>query len=275
MSAGHALVALDLDRTLIYSAAGGGGLPGARLVETYDGAPASWMTENAWHRLAELMDRAEVVTVTTRSTEQYQRIRLPRTPAYALCSNGGTLLVEGVPDRGWRDRSLAIAAGAAPLSEVRCGLDEVADASWVRLVRDVEGLFCYLVAQSREAIPPDWLAGLAESAGPLGWTTSLQGRKVYLVPQGVDKASGVRRLRERLGDLVTTTLAAGDSLLDAGMLVAADRAIRPAHGELHDTGWSSDGVDVTVGAGIAAGEEIVLWALEQLAVTAVSVPARS
>ncbi|HWU22032.1 MAG TPA: HAD hydrolase family protein [Nocardioides sp.] len=273
--AGHPLVALDLDRTLIYSRAAGGGLPGARLVETYDGAPASWMTDNAWHRLAELMDRAEVVTVTTRSTEQYQRVRLPRIPAYALCSNGGTLLVEGVPDRGWRARSLEIAAGSAPLSEVRRCLDEVADAPWVRLVREVEGLFCYLVAQSREAIPVEWLAGLAESADRAGWTTSLQGRKVYLVPQGVDKASGVQRLRERLGDLVTTTLAAGDSLLDAGMLLAADRAIRPAHGELHDTGWSAGGIDVTVGAGIAAGEEIVLWALERLGATAVSVPAPS
>jgi hypothetical protein len=52
-------------------------------------------------------------------------------------------------------------------------------------------------------------------------------------------------------------LAAGDSLLDADMLRAADEAFRPAHGELHDTGWMAPHVTVTDADGVLAGEELV------------------
>ena len=58
-----------------------------------------------------------------------------------------------------------------------------------------------------------------------------------------------------------TVLAAGDSLLDGEMLESATRAIRPAHGELHDVGWTTPGLTVTPSAGAAAGEEIAAWLL--------------
>ncbi|MBC8092872.1 MAG: HAD family hydrolase, partial [Pseudonocardia sp.] len=50
---------------------------------------------------------------------------------------------------------------------------------------------------------------------------------------------------------------AGDSLLDADLLDAADHAVRPAHGELHDTGWTRDGLTVTAASGVAAGAELL------------------
>ena len=59
-------------------------------------------------------------------------------------------------------------------------------------------------------------------------------------------------------------LAAGDSLLDVDLLLAADRAIHPRHGELHEQGWSAPTVISTGSAGIAAGEEIVRWFAAQL-----------
>ncbi len=88
---------------------------------------------------------------------------------------------------------------------------------------------------------------------------SLQGRKVYAVPAGLSKAAAVQRLADRLGSRVL--LAAGDSLLDRGLLelvlAAGGAAVRPAHGELHDLGWT--GCHVTVAAGAHAGEELLGW----------------
>ena len=256
------LVAVDLDRTLIYSpaAVGESEVSALRVVEMYDGAPLSRMTDRAWGLLTELMDLTELVPVTTRSREQYQRVELPRVPAYALCTNGGTLLVDGVPDLSWRAESFDIAARSAPLAEASALLEAVADEGWVKFVRSVEDLFCYLVAVERSALPAAWVAGLVESAEALGWRVSVQGRKVYLVPDGISKESGVIRLRQRLGS-DGPVLAAGDSLLDAGMLAAADHAIRPAHGELHDAGWESAGVTVTGRAGVLAGEDVLDWLL--------------
>jgi hypothetical protein len=52
------------------------------------------------------------------------------------------------------------------------------------------------------------------------------------------------------------TVAAGDSLLDADMLAAADEAVRPPHGELHDVGWRSARLTVTGRVGVLGGQEI-------------------
>lgn len=272
------LVALDLDRTIIFSdgSAGPDAPADARVVEMYDGAPLSRMTQRAWALLGDLMRRDVVVPVTTRSVAQYQRVGLPAVPRHAITTNGGTLLVDGVPDPEWRDESFALAAASAPLAELHAVLAAVADEPWVKLVRDVEDLFCYLVAHSREVIPEAWVAELETVAAQTGWTVSVQGRKVYVVPAGLGKGSAVERLRRRLPDAASTVvLASGDSLLDAGMLEVAHHALRPAHGELHDSGWAARDVGVTSSAGILAGEEILAWALQLIGAEELTGPVSS
>jgi hypothetical protein len=263
------VAAVDLDRTLIYSASAAGDpatLPSLRVVEHYEGAPLSRVTDTAWELLGRLMARARVVPVTTRTEAQYRRVGLPATPAFALCANGGALLVDGVRDPEWDDWARDVVTRAAPLPDVLRLLEAVAGEAWVRTVRAAEGLFVYLVAQSRDAVPPGWLADLTTAATDAGWTLSLQGRKVYLVPAGLTKAGALVRLRDLLAatGAPVRLLCAGDSLLDAPMLVAADAAIRPAHGELHEQGWSADGVAVTAASGVLAGEEILRWLLAEV-----------
>ncbi|WP_448638871.1 hypothetical protein [Geodermatophilus sp. URMC 63] len=257
------LAAVDLDRTLIYSAAAAGGTGGLRVVEHLDGAPLSYATPASWPLLAELAGRALLVPVTTRTAAQYGRVRLPVVPRYALCGNGGVLLADGVRDPAWDAWAAGVAADAAPLPELLALLAAAAGEPWVRTVRAAEGLFCYLVAHDRDAIPARWLADTAAAAGAAGATLSVQGRKVYVVPAGLSKAAGLLRLRRLLtGDgAAPRLLCAGDSLLDAPMLLAADSAVRPAHGELHEQGWTGARVAVTTATGAAAGEEIVRWLL--------------
>jgi hypothetical protein len=262
-----AVAAVDLDRTLIYSASSAGepsGLPSLRVVEHYEGAPLSRVTEAAWELLGTLMVRALVVPVTTRTEAQYRRVAFPAVPGSALCANGGVLLVDGVRDPGWDAWARDVVARSAPLPEVLRLLTAVDGEPWVKTVRAAEDLFVYLVARSRAAVPPRWLAGLTTAAADAGWTVSLQGRKVYLVPAGLTKAGALLRLREQLAERAggpVRLLCAGDSLLDAPMLAAADAAIRPAHGELHEQGWTAEGVAVTRADGIRAGEEILRWLL--------------
>ena len=71
-------------------------------------------------------------------------------------------------------------------------------------------------------------AGLDELAAwclERGWTTSLQGRKLYCVPAPISKEAAVAEVRRRSG--AGLLVAAGDSRLDAGILELADIAIRP------------------------------------------------
>ncbi|MFD3562248.1 HAD family hydrolase [Streptomyces sp. NPDC058686] len=264
-----ALVASDLDRTLIYSAAALGlTMPDAQAprllcVEVYEGKPLSYVTEDAAALLGELGRSALFVPTTTRTREQYGRIHLPGpAPQFAICANGGHLLVDGVSDPDWRaavDERLA--AQCAPLDEVRAHLVRTADPAWLLKERVAEDLFAYLVVE-RSLLPEGWVKELAVWAESRGWTVSLQGRKIYAVPKPLTKSAAMREVARRSG--ADVTLAAGDSLLDADLLLAADHAWRPGHGELADAGWTAPHVTALEDRGVAAGETILRELIERI-----------
>src|SRR5664279_5178185 len=88
-------------------------------VEMHEGKPASYMTADAADLLTSLTASATVVPVTTRIDEQYRRVRLPGPPPqYAITTNGGVLMVDGEPDRGWARRVQRTLSGGFPLSGV-------------------------------------------------------------------------------------------------------------------------------------------------------------
>ncbi|MGW5675771.1 HAD family hydrolase [Streptomyces sp. NPDC003860] len=256
------LVASDLDRTLIYSAGAlqldvpDADAPRLLCVEVYQGQPLSYVTETAAGLLVRLAAETAFVPTTTRTREQYGRIHLPGPPpAYAICANGGHILVDGVSDPDWRRRVAArLTDECASLDEVRGHLRAVADPAWLLKERVAEDLFAYLVVD-RAQLPAEWIEELSAWAELRGWSVSLQGRKVYAVPRPLTKSAAVREVAHRTG--ADEVLAAGDSLLDADLLLAADRGWRPGHGELADTGWVGPRVTVVPERGVAAGEEIL------------------
>lgn len=263
---GRPLVAVDLDRTLIYSAAALGlpaaGTPPRLLVaEIYEGRPISFLTARGADLLDRLRAAAEFVPCTTRTVAQYNRVQLVETaPAYAITSNGGRILLDGVPCPDWTHAvTAAMSAVSAPLAEVVEHLGKVADPLWTRSNRVAEDLFCYLVVDRAE-LPPAFVPDLDGWCAALGWAVSLQGRKLYLVPQALTKAAAAVEIARRIG--AGALYAAGDALLDAPLLEAADFGVRPAHGELHDLGWIRPHVAVTEQVGVLAGEEILARLLE-------------
>ena len=254
-----ALVAVDLDQTVVYSRRSAGDAGPSVVVEHLDGEPLSSMTVGAVAAYRALAQQHTVVPVTTRTVAQFRRISLPVVPRHAVCANGGVLLTDGTPDPDWAAWVGGVVAASAPLGEVEALLRAVQAAPWVRLVRTAEDLFVYLVAHSREQVPAGWLADLTAALADVGWAVSVQGRKVYAVPAGLSKAAAAQRLTALLG--ATVVLAAGDSLLDRPLLQLAldsgGAAVRPAHGELHELGWQ--GPHVTAASGARAGEELLRW----------------
>jgi hypothetical protein len=253
---------LDLDRTTIYSAAAldlqGPDHEAPRLlcVEVYRGVPQSFLTEAAAATLRELQAVATVVPTTTRTPAQLARVQLPGPPArYAIASNGGHLLVDGVPDPDWDAAVRQRLAACAPLAEVHAHL-RARSGPFVLTLREASELFCYSVVD-RPALPGGWVDELTAWCATRGWTVSLQGRKVYAVPAGLTKSAAAAEVVARCGG--GPLLAAGDSLLDADLLDAADAAIRPAHGELAATGFTRPHLAVTAATGVAAGAELLGW----------------
>ncbi|MEU6080998.1 HAD family hydrolase [Streptomyces sp. NPDC047108] len=259
---GPVLVASDLDRTLIYSAAAlaldmpDAQAPRLLCVEVYERKPLSYMTETAAVLLDRLARETVFVPTTTRTRAQYGRISLPGPAApYAICANGGHILVDGVSDTDWHAQVLAsLEAGCAPLAEVREHLVRTADPAWLLKERVAEDLFAYLVVD-RALLPVTWVKDLAAWAEERGWTVSLQGRKIYAAPKPLTKSAAVAEIARRSG--AREVLTAGDSLLDADLLLAGDRGWRPGHGELAETGWTAPQVTAVDRRGVAAGEEIL------------------
>ena len=266
---GLPLVACDLDRTLIYSSRAfwletpDAQAPPIVVSEVYQGVPISYMTRAAEQLLLDLAAAATFVPVTTRTVAQYSRVQLPGpVPRFAITTNGGTILVDGEVDPAWsRTLQARLGAEAAPLAEVRSLLEDPAASGWIVRVHTAEDLFTYAIID-REAMPADWIAGLHLRCQSLGWTVSVQGRKLYCVPDAVNKSAAVAEVHRRLG--APTVLAAGDSLLDQRMLEEAHFAFRPAHGELHDAAFTRHNLAVTNTRGILAGEELLLSITRQV-----------
>ena len=256
----NTLVASDLDRTLIYSRkarALGTDAADAVCVEVHDGKDTSFLTATAARELTALAAAAEFVPVTTRIIEQYRRVRLPGLrPRFAVVANGGTLLVDGHVDASWTRQVEKALADAYPLHSVWEQVGHVCHPEFTVKLRHAADLFCYAVVHPHR-LPPGFVEDVAGWAAERGWATSLQGRKLYWVPAALTKSAAVAEVARRAD--CGRVVAAGDSLLDVDLLLAADRGIHPRHGELYEQGWSAPGVERTATSGILAGEEIVRW----------------
>jgi hydroxymethylpyrimidine pyrophosphatase-like HAD family hydrolase len=259
------MVACDLDRTLIYSAnsmnlqCSDSSAPALVVAEIYEGAPLSFMTRAAWTLIERLVDEAIFVPVTTRTMQQFRRVNIPgRDKGYAVTTNGAVLLHDGAPDQVWaRHIQQSVQANCAPLEEVNDYLLGPTKSPAVLRGRVAEDIFVYSIV-NRQEISTGYLEQLSGWCQERGWTTSLQGRKLYCVPAPVTKEAALAEIRRR--QPVDILFAAGDSRLDAGILQLADVAIRPAHGELDQAAFQLSHLAVTSASGIMAGEEILQFA---------------
>lgn len=206
----------DLDRTLIFSY--------KRLtddnicVEEKEGKKLSFMTPLSAKLLCEISEKVTFIPVTTRSIEQYERISFPSgMPRFAVCDNGGNLLVNGVPDPLWRkcaeEHILPAMAEMERIKSFWESLDEV-----YFEVRLVDGTFIF----TKSHTPLETLRLTAEKLCPEKVGLFDNGDKIYAVPQGINKGAALLWLRERFGEEI---IAAGDSLFDREMLQNADIAI--------------------------------------------------
>ncbi len=203
----------DLDGTLIFSAKHR--KDGDIVVEKKDGESITCISPKQ-SELFPLLSEA-VVPLTTRSIEQYKRIVIEGfSPKYALCSNGGILLVDGIPDEEWRRQSEKLYEQAADeIAHFRTLLENDKHRSFE--IRLVDGLFLFTKSENPQ-LTLDYLG-----EGELCDCFST-GQKVYVVPKSLGKGEAVKRFTERLafdGEIIC----AGDSLMDVSMLNMADTAI--------------------------------------------------
>ncbi|PZD97022.1 hydrolase [Paenibacillus sambharensis] len=254
------IFASDLDQTLIYSerSKGSVSLDDMLPVELYQGRHISYMTRTAVSRLRELGGLARFVPVTARTPEQYNRIFALREwmkPGYVIVSNGGNILLNGEIDQEWNNLiRQAVREGCTEHAEIHEMFGRIADDSWVHSSTLCDGLF-YSIVVERDKLPAEKVEAFRNQLAGHGWSYSLQGRKIYLVPEQVSKGAALVYVKEKLGE--SRVFAAGDSLLDESLLLAADIAFAPSHGELRRQYTEHDHITFTRQTGAEAAEEIL------------------
>ncbi|MFC5653151.1 hydrolase [Paenibacillus solisilvae] len=258
------IYASDLDQTLIYSTRSMGvpaDSPGLIAAEQAEGKTLSYISQEALSLLSRLQTDAIFVPVTTRTIKQYERIHLFQgaiRPAYAIMSNGGNIMVNGIVDELWnRGIRRKVQQGAASAQEARAIFDPIMNEEWVVGERFCDELFFAFVIQ-RDRMPLEAVLEKAEIARALGWEVSIQGRKIYLVPAAVNKREAIEHIRSMHPGL--PLIASGDSILDRCLLDAADYAIAPRHGELYNEQQrnpSCTAYRFTKHSGVFAADEIL------------------
>ncbi|WHY75786.1 hypothetical protein QNH20_16850 [Neobacillus sp. WH10] len=258
------IFASDLDRTLMYSsrAIEELGEPKDSMlkpVEKKDGRWVAYMTEAAYLTLKELSFQSLFVPVTTRTTEQFNRFVIFDQEIkikYAITSNGATILYRGVPLKEWsnhiHNRLHTESASQAEL--LACLHQEGFHLDGVK--KQAENLFFYYILNCLPA--PSEKDSIDVFAAKYGWRISLQGRKLYFIPQAISKGSALEYICNQEG--VKAIAGAGDSVLDWDFLQNCQYRFVPNHGELTKVIGKVSGTKnyiLTKKHGVTAGEEIL------------------
>ena len=258
------IFASDLDRTLIYS----------RklikeddkdiiLVERHEDREISFMRRNTLEMLKNLSQKVLFIPVTTRTVEQYKRICIMEEyikPSYAISSNGGNILVNGIVDELWREeinKKISKIVNHEIVKEKF--LSSFYDTSWIKKMIFRDNLFYSLHFEDKSLVNLEELERFTLWAEENQWKVSLQSRKLYIVPKAVNKWDAVLYIKNK--ENKTRVISAGDSYLDYPILINADYSICPSHGELKSLIDSKkvkrSHITMTDSVGIGASEEIL------------------
>lgn len=216
----NVLFACDLDNTLLYSYKHR--KAGDLCVEKIQGREQGYMTPRTTELLKAVQAVAEMVPVTSRSIEQYNRINWPAgcTPEYAVVANGAVLLRNGEIEEGWRRDSESVVAPY--MDELRSLMAEFSDREKYLRCRIVDDAYLFVYCGS--GVNPEDCVRAYQPRSDLNVVSS--GKKVYFFPPEVNKGRALTRLKELMRPVFT--VAAGDSAIDTPMLNEADLALIPS-----------------------------------------------
>lgn len=233
------IYASDLDRTLIFS---------ERFIKEYPSdtpySPVeykgievvSYMDDKVKAELIELAKRPEVefIPITSRSTEEYNRINLGFKPEYVVSASGGVILHNGEIDleyakyvKKYMDYNEALNI----LADVEDCLDSV-DYS----VKMIDNTYLFYKTNDPKRYDDEVLQLMVKYPD---WTFTRQNNKCYAIPSHISKQVALRWLWHELGQ--PKIVASGDSELDLPMLSLADIAVIPKHGTLVTDRYILDG----------------------------------
>ena len=235
------LVFVDLDDTLFQTARKMDGEPRFMASLDVNGQPTSFMNATQQCFVEWLLATTDVVPVTARSVEAYQRVHVPFAHG-AICAHGGVMLDSGgLPDREWHAHmSRALAPEQARLhglSAQTLTLGAELGFSLRGWVVEEQGLATYVVTKHNNETDQALLtvcAGLKARGLLDGLYVHGNGNNLAFLPQALQKREAVREwIRRDFSDHgKRPILGFGDSVSDLGFMAECDWWGTPKGGQL-------------------------------------------
>lgn len=217
------MIASDIDNTLTFS---NKYMSKTNLelvcVEKINGEDFGYISKNAFQELENLKKEALVVPVTTRSVEQFERIKLGDFE-YAITSNGGKIFKNGIEIEEWSRKT------EKEIEKIGEFFYEVIDFMskfneyFNKEFRCVDGVFYYSKFVVGEKEIDEVLEYLEKNLDKNNWIYTVQNLKLYIIPKNINKENAVKYLKEvTSSDILICT---GDGKLDLGFLKCGDVAV--------------------------------------------------
>lgn len=266
------IYASDIDDTLLFPKSVAC-IPEAELISvTNSNEKPLALSLRAFEILQKINEMATFIPVTSRSIEQYVRINLFKDeikPRFAIVTNGATLFVDGVISKEYQEYFLAhVGEKAFMYKKIVEQFLAQFPKELVERVRWVDETFCLINVVSDKNEDQDVLS-VAQKCLPQNsdCSLSLQRKKLYILPDYVNKMRAVDYVVERYG--LTLAVAAGDAVMDDAMLKAAHKGIVPATGELFRVqgkkALENQGLHVVEGSSpLEIGEKVLKQGYESL-----------
>lgn len=205
----------DLDGTIIYShrRTDGTNMEQVEFHEMY----STYMNKSLYENLQKYNEEIPFIPLTTRSIDEYHRIRLPIVPEYALVGNGAVLLHKDVVVQNWLDETQTLIAPFKPtLEDIYQELSDWDSNYSISRIRIVENAFLFIKSNEAEQIE----FYIKRKYNPSNFIIFRHGPKISVLPPNLDKVNAAQRLKKHLNlDIIAS---AGDTEMDAKMLNFAD-----------------------------------------------------
>ena len=265
------IFASDLDSTLIYSSRHCTLINEEDLlpVDFYNNSMCSFITKPMQSTLQHITESMIFVPVTTRSRDQYTRIKYIYDvikPKYAVVANGGIILKNGIELPAWSDISLSKIKQVVSTRDMIKLCSFFLESDLVKTYKTCEDLFIYSILDedklansiSRGEVDINYFKVLRSFCKDYNYSVSRQGKKVYIVPFCINKYDPIDYIKQL--ENIKVLVSAGDSLLDYPLIKNSTYGIIPSHGELLRNLPSEElgaSIYITKESGIFAGQEIL------------------
>ena len=246
----------DLDKTIIHSRNSINDVNNALAIEKYLSEHISFVSSEIILSLQKLSKKMTIIPVTTRTVEQYKRIKFESFNInfqWAITNNGACILHNGQPVMEWEKVIKTKIQQSERFKVVFDKYSAYKNVKGILRTKAAEGMFFYSILD-KENFDVTSIKKFIEYIETVGWKYYFSGRKLYFIPEGITKERAVLFILEKMGE--NNFIASGDSWLDINMLNYSQRAYVPKHADIINK-ITNKNLYISKGHGIKATEEIL------------------